>query len=95
MKRRSQTTDREEPIIKRAAKPLTVLPSKGLPDIALGVQSFMPLFIRWRDANALSEIEPSRPLPSSSKHGPEASIDAELVQAGADSGRAFVGYKLQ
>jgi hypothetical protein len=49
--------------MKRAAKPLTVLPSKGLPNVALGVEFFLPLFLRWRDVHDPSQIESCRPVP--------------------------------
>ena len=54
--------DRREQSIKRAAKPLIVLPSKGLPNVALGVEFFLPLFLRWRDVHDLSKIESCRPV---------------------------------
>ena len=49
--------------MKRDAKPLTVLPSQGTPAAVLGVESFVPLFLRWREANALPNIESCSPVP--------------------------------
>jgi hypothetical protein len=56
----SAATVRRKANIRHPAKPLNVLPSKGSPDVALGVQSFLPLFLRWREAGALFESEPRR-----------------------------------
>ena len=43
--------------MQREAKPLVVLPSEGIPDAALGVELFVPLFIRWREAHDLPNFE--------------------------------------
>jgi len=67
-------TERKEPIIKRPAERLTVLPSKGLPDNAVGVEFFLPLFLRWRDAHDLPKIESSSPVPEI-EQGPVRRID--------------------
>ena len=60
----ADVADGTEPTIKRPAKPLTVLPSKGLSDETLGVELFLHLFLRWRHANGLPNIEPSRVVPA-------------------------------
>jgi len=41
----------------RQRTPLTVLPSRGVPATALGVELFLPLFLRWREAHDLPNIE--------------------------------------